>query len=420
MDHTRRSRGDDRYRSSTNGAHGRGHPYGWGNFPDMYSLPPYVPTHTSHDDYRYDAYERTRIPVTERLLVLQVASVLKGILLRCLLDRLRERVTSQRPEGDTQMSRIRHEPSLVKFFGCENRASLEDEGSCEMIFDDDPSFYLQAALPQIPEDIDGLVTGRIVLGSDGQVTGSSCCGKLETVEWNEQGIHPVFLNDANDHPCGDQDSSCRRPKAYSRHEGKPKSQFQSQDTELRRDKHLSGTSRLSYILHPPVSLYVLADTNDIDLARRAELEDMALDDLKELNENEKLVKKLAEKDDAFLASEVLGYPNSAREMEPPNKRAAYLPTTITVTLSSDSGYRIPSPRLQLLFSTYTLILWRTGISACFERVHRSFRLGNSKESVGWIVIQQQGSDNESQQYLAVDRVGESGMYFTVSVSTDVP
>ena len=72
-----------------------------------------------------------------------------------------------------------------------------------------------------------------------------------------------------------------------------------------------------------MSLCILADANDIDRAKQIELEYMSVDDLKKwvhsdlssstvsltsggrLNKNKKLVKKLAKKYDAFLASEAL-------------------------------------------------------------------------------------------------------------------
>lgn len=54
-----------------------------------------------------------------------------------------------------------------------------------------------------------------------------------------------------------------------------------------------------------MSICILADAADIDRAKSIELEYMSVDDLKKLNKNKKLVKKLAKKYDAFLASETL-------------------------------------------------------------------------------------------------------------------
>ena len=54
-----------------------------------------------------------------------------------------------------------------------------------------------------------------------------------------------------------------------------------------------------------MSICILADAADIDRAKSIELEYMSVDDLKKLNKNKKLVKKLAKKYDAFLSSETL-------------------------------------------------------------------------------------------------------------------
>lgn len=76
------------------------------------------------------------------------------------------------------------------------------------------------------------------------------------------------------------------------------------------------------IPRPRMSICILADAADIDRAKQIELEYMSVDDLKKygnysprtehmitslrrLNKNKKLVKKLAKKYDAFLASEAL-------------------------------------------------------------------------------------------------------------------
>merc|ERR1712144_116950 len=54
-----------------------------------------------------------------------------------------------------------------------------------------------------------------------------------------------------------------------------------------------------------MSICILADAADIDRAKLIDLEYQSVEDLKKLNKNKKLVKKLAKKYDAFLASEVL-------------------------------------------------------------------------------------------------------------------
>lgn len=50
---------------------------------------------------------------------------------------------------------------------------------------------------------------------------------------------------------------------------------------------------------------ILGDQHDIDRAKHGGVDAMSADDLKKLNKNKKLIKKLARKYDAFVASEAL-------------------------------------------------------------------------------------------------------------------
>jgi large subunit ribosomal protein L10Ae len=50
---------------------------------------------------------------------------------------------------------------------------------------------------------------------------------------------------------------------------------------------------------------VLGDQHDLDRAKHHGIDAMSVDDLKKLNKNKKLIKKLARKYDAFLASDTL-------------------------------------------------------------------------------------------------------------------
>jgi large subunit ribosomal protein L10Ae len=50
---------------------------------------------------------------------------------------------------------------------------------------------------------------------------------------------------------------------------------------------------------------ILGDQHDLDRAKHGGVDAMSVDDLKKLNKNKKLIKKLARKYDAFIASEAL-------------------------------------------------------------------------------------------------------------------
>ena len=72
-----------------------------------------------------------------------------------------------------------------------------------------------------------------------------------------------------------------------------------------RDKRFSGTYRLPHIPKPTMKICILADAHHADEAAKVGVDSMSVEDLKKLNKNKKLVKKLAGKYDAFLASEAL-------------------------------------------------------------------------------------------------------------------
>jgi len=72
-----------------------------------------------------------------------------------------------------------------------------------------------------------------------------------------------------------------------------------------RDKRFSGTVKLPNIPRPKMSICILGDAFHVDQAKAAGMDFQTVEDLKKLNKNKKLIKKLAKKYDAFLASEAL-------------------------------------------------------------------------------------------------------------------
>ncbi|KFB42629.1 hypothetical protein ZHAS_00010356 [Anopheles sinensis] len=72
-----------------------------------------------------------------------------------------------------------------------------------------------------------------------------------------------------------------------------------------KDKRFSGTVKLKYIPRPKMQVCVLGDQQHCDEAKANDIPYMDAEALKKLNKNKKLVKKLAKKYDAFLASESL-------------------------------------------------------------------------------------------------------------------
>ncbi len=94
-----------------------------------------------------------------------------------------------------------------------------------------------------------------------------------------------------------------------------------------RDKRFSGTIKLPHIPRPRMSVCILADAAHVDQAKLINLEFMTVEDLKKLNKNKKLVKKLAKKYDAFLASEAL-IKQIPRLLGPGLSKAGKFPTPV--------------------------------------------------------------------------------------------
>ncbi|CAF3402346.1 unnamed protein product [Rotaria sp. Silwood1] len=89
-----------------------------------------------------------------------------------------------------------------------------------------------------------------------------------------------------------------------------------------RDKRFSGTVRLRYVPKPKFTVCVLGDERHCDEARANNIPAMTVDDLKKLNKDKKLVRKLSHQYDAFLASDVV-----IRQI--PRILAGKFPTAIT-------------------------------------------------------------------------------------------
>jgi len=95
-----------------------------------------------------------------------------------------------------------------------------------------------------------------------------------------------------------------------------------------RDKRFSGTVKLPNIPRPGMTICVLGDQHDIDRAKHHDVDAMSADDLKKLNRNKKLIKKLARKYDAFVASDTV-IKQVPRLLGPALSKAGKFPTPIS-------------------------------------------------------------------------------------------
>ncbi|KAL5612824.1 hypothetical protein BROUX41_004095 [Berkeleyomyces rouxiae] len=95
-----------------------------------------------------------------------------------------------------------------------------------------------------------------------------------------------------------------------------------------RDKRFSGTIKLPIVPRPNMAICILGDQHDIDRAKHGGVDSMSVDDLKKLNKNKKLIKKLARKYDAFIASETL-IKQIPRILGPGLSKAGKFPTPVS-------------------------------------------------------------------------------------------
>jgi len=147
-----------------------------------------------------------------------------------------------------------------------------------------------------------------------------------------------------------------------------------------RDKRFSGTVKLPHVPRPRMSLCILADAADIDRAKQIELEYMSVDDLKKLNKNKKLVKKLAKKYDAFLASEAL-IKQIPRLLGPGLSKAGKFPTPISH--AEDLSNKIVEVRSTIKFQLKKVLC--LGVAVGHVQMNDDQVLGNVMLSINFLV-----------------------------------
>jgi large subunit ribosomal protein L10Ae len=102
--------------------------------------------------------------------------------------------------------------------------------------------------------------------------------------------------------------------AYSRgEEGGKKRNFQEtieiqimlKGYDPSKDKRFNGSVKLPFPARPNMKICILADAKHMDMAKDAGVACKSVEELKKLNKNKKLVKKLAQEYDAFFASSTI-------------------------------------------------------------------------------------------------------------------
>jgi len=107
-------------------------------------------------------------------------------------------------------------------------------------------------------------------------------------------------------------------------------QIALKDYDTQRDKRFAGTVKLPHVPRPRMKVCVLGDAVHCESAQRTGIPFKSVEDLKKLNKNKKLVKKLAQSFDAFVASQVL-VPQIPRLLGPGLNKAGKFPTLVQHT-----------------------------------------------------------------------------------------
>lgn len=96
-----------------------------------------------------------------------------------------------------------------------------------------------------------------------------------------------------------------------------------------KDKRFSGSMKLPNVCRPRMSVCLICDLRDEEMAKKAGVPTQNQDELKKLNKNKKLVKKMCNQFDSFLCSESI-IKNVPRLVGPHMNRAGKFPTVLAL------------------------------------------------------------------------------------------
>ncbi|KAI9627066.1 hypothetical protein H4Q26_017537 [Puccinia striiformis f. sp. tritici PST-130] len=147
-----------------------------------------------------------------------------------------------------------------------------------------------------------------------------------------------------------------------------------------RDKRFSGSIKLSHVPRPRMTVCILADAADIDRAKQIDLEYMSVDDLKKLNKNKKLVKKLAKKYDAFLASDAL-IKQIPRLLGPGLSKAGKFPTPVSA--ADDLTNKVTDIKSTIKFQLKKVLC--LGVAVGHVEMTEDQLLGNTMLAINFLV-----------------------------------
>jgi len=147
-----------------------------------------------------------------------------------------------------------------------------------------------------------------------------------------------------------------------------------------RDKRFSGTVKLPNVPRPNMSICILGDQFDIDRAKHLGIDSMSAEDLKKLNKNKKLIKKLARKYDSFLSSETL-IKQIPRLLGPGLSKAGKFPTP--VSHADDLGVKLTEVKSTIKFQLKKVLCM--GVAVGNVGMTEDELIGNIMLSINYLV-----------------------------------
>jgi len=128
-----------------------------------------------------------------------------------------------------------------------------------------------------------------------------------------------------------------------------------------RDKRFSGTFKLPTVPRPNMTVCVLGNAVHCEQAAQIGIDAMSVEDLKKLNKNKKLIKKLAKKYMAFLASDTL-IKQIPRLLGPGLNKAGKFPTL--VASGEDLQEKVDTVRATIKFQMKKVMCMSVAVGNC--------------------------------------------------------
>eukprot|EP00270_Netrium_digitus_P007618 TRINITY_DN222_c0_g1_i1.p1 TRINITY_DN222_c0_g1~~TRINITY_DN222_c0_g1_i1.p1 ORF type:complete len:217 (+),score=82.70 TRINITY_DN222_c0_g1_i1:58-708(+) len=147
-----------------------------------------------------------------------------------------------------------------------------------------------------------------------------------------------------------------------------------------KDKRFSGSVKLPHIPRPKYRICMLGDAQHVEEAEKMSLDCMGVEALKKMNKNKKLVKKLAKKYHAFLASEAI-IKQIPRLLGPGLNKAGKFPTLVTHNETLES--KVNETKATVKFQLKKVLCMGVAVGNCDMEEKQIFQ--NVQLSVNFLV-----------------------------------